>query len=65
VGIARRLLGLIGKGSRVLWGVIADILLCNLGVSDSRLCVHCFFAMVKGECVTSAVGVDRFFWRSL
>jgi hypothetical protein len=55
VGIAKRLLGLIGKGGRVLWGGIADILLCNLGVSAL------FFAVVQGECIASAVGVHRFF----
>jgi hypothetical protein len=42
VVIARRLVGLIGKGGR-----IADILCCNLGVSDFRLAVvlrgvYCF-----------------------
>jgi hypothetical protein len=54
--IARRLFGLIGERGRVLGGRIADILLC-----DTRLGVQCFFAVVLGECIASAVGVDTFF----
>jgi hypothetical protein len=49
VGIARRLLRLIGKVGRVLWGGIADIFLCNLGESDSWLRVHCFLQWCKGS----------------
>jgi hypothetical protein len=33
--------GLIGEVGRVLWGGIAGIVLCDLGVSDYRLGVQC------------------------
>jgi hypothetical protein len=47
--IARGLLGLIGERGRVLGGRIADILFCDLGVSDTRLGVQCFLQWCWGS----------------
>jgi hypothetical protein len=52
VDIVRRLLGLSGEVGTILWVSIAGIVLCDLGVSDSRL----------GECLAFGRGFYRFFF---